>query len=274
MTTTTFHAKQHVCVNGSTAVAEFVEILDNGYAKVEWLDKGGVNWRTEYPSNQLTPLGSRRDRRKSRRLQQEGEVPTNKKRMKLNKNDDKDDSGKEEEDDRTKGKREPDDETVTTELTADESVTSEETTASSGTKASNNEASASEPKKMIKSTANERQDISVGNDAKPAATSTKTDSKAPDLWQVIGLEKNQGVKEVAKLLPKGSKKCAEQVIHFFLFCYERQMVWERRNRDERNGDGYYTDSWAMQMFFFCNVSTLTVMCIVSLAVSNDCNICT
>ena len=158
-------------------------------------------------------------------------------------------------DDCTKEKRELDDDTVATELTADETVTSAENSASSVTKVRTDEAPASVPNKMIESTANEQEEISVENDTKPAATATKTYSKSPDLWQVIGLEKDQGLKQVAKLLPKGSKKCAEQVIHFFLFCYERQMVWERRNRDERIGDGYYTESWAMQSYFFCNVST-------------------
>jgi len=238
-----FQAKQHVCVKGSTAVAEFVEILDNGYAKVKWLDKGGggVNWRNEFPLNELTALGSRRQRRTPRYLQEEEvEVPIKKKKKKLSKIVDND-SGKKK-DGPDKKKRELNDDTVTTELTAGETSSSE----SSVTKARTDELSGKAPNKTGETTENEQEAISDESDDKPAT--------APDLWQVIGLEKDRGLKQVAKLLPAGNEKCAEQVIHFFLFCYERQMVWERRNRDERiTSDGYYyTESWAMQMFFFCN----------------------
>jgi hypothetical protein len=240
-----FQAKQHVCVKGSTAVAEFVEILDNGYAKVKWLDKGGgVNWRNEFPWNELTALGSRRQRRTPRYLQEEEvEVPIKKKKKTLSKIVDND-SGKKK-DGPDKKRRELNDDTVTTELTAGETSSSE----SSVTKARTDELSANAPNKTGETTENEQEAISDESDDKPAT--------APDLWQVIGLEKDRGLKQVAKLLPAGNEKCAEQVIHFFLFCYERQMVWERRNRDERiTSDGYYyTESWAMQMFFFCNVST-------------------
>lgn len=250
--TTVFQAKQHVNVKDSTAVAEFVELLENGHAKIKWLEKGDGQWPTQYPVDQLTALPKRRERRPPRHLREE-EVPTNKKRMKLDQKKDNDDSNQKKEN-RTKGKMGHDDDiTVATELTADETVTSMENINSRVAKARNDETSDSELNKVSESVANnEHEEMSIESDAKPAA---KTYSKAPDLWQVIGLEKDEGLKQVAKLLPKGSKKCAKEVIHFFLFCYERQMVWERRNRDERVGEGYYTESWAMQTYFFCNVST-------------------
>jgi hypothetical protein len=98
----------------------------------------------------------------------------------------------------------------------------------------------------------QEEEMSVESDADESVKGKYT--KVPDLWQVVGLEKDKGIEQVAKLLPEESKRFAKQVIHFFLFCYERQMVWERRNRDERiTADGYhYTESWAMQEYFFCN----------------------
>jgi hypothetical protein len=107
----------------------------------------------------------------------------------------------------------------------------------------------------------QEEEMSVESDADESVKGKYT--KVPDLWQVVGLEKDKGIEQVAKLLPEESKRFAKQVIHFFLFCYERQMVWERRNRDERiTADGYhYTESWAMQEYFFCNVSTECIVCI-------------
>ena len=75
----------------------------------------------------------------------------------------------------------------------------------------------------------------------------------PNLWQVTGVSDTaEGLDIIKKALPKSLKKCTKDVAHFFLFVYERQMVWERRN----NGDYKpYTESVAMQRYFFCNVST-------------------
>lgn len=208
----TFKANEHVCVRDSTAVAEFIQNLGNGYGEVKWLDNNCAKWETKYPLTELKALGTRRSRRSNPRHLEEYEVPVNKK-IKVSSN------VKEEGIKKKKGterKSAQDDDTV---MTADETVTS----VSSATL-----------------------------DEKP--TTAKKASKAPDLWEVTDVAKDQGLKEVAKLLPKDLKKCAEQVIHFFLFCYERQMVWERRNREEYVVDEQYTESWAMQGYFFCNVS--------------------
>lgn len=92
----------------------------------------------------------------------------------------------------------------------------------------------------------------------PAAKKKKTKNAVPNLWDVTGVDQDQGLSQIAKLLPKGLRKCKKQVAHFFLFCYERQMVWERRNRGD---EAPYTESVAMQQYFFCNVS-LCELCII------------
>lgn len=87
----------------------------------------------------------------------------------------------------------------------------------------------------------------------PVVTIPKPATKhaVPDLWEVTGVDKDKGLKEIANILPKRLKKSKEQVAHFFLFCYERQLVWERRNRGEEQP---FTNSVAMHEYFFCNVS--------------------
>lgn len=72
----------------------------------------------------------------------------------------------------------------------------------------------------------------------------------PDLWQNTGVPERHKLTKIANVLPKELKSYKEQVAHFFLFCYERQMIWERRN----NGEESFTQSMALTNYYFCNVS--------------------
>jgi hypothetical protein len=202
---------------------------------VEWLDKG-VKWKNEFPLTELTPVDGRRRKAKLEQRNLEKDVPTMSKKLKLIKSNITADSiEKDTKDARAKAKRD---------VPVDESATIE---SSEHVSSDRNEFKVN--RKEVASTNDAHSD-----DSKPTAMA-KTYDKAPDLWEVTGVAKDQGLTQVTKLLPKGDKKCAKQVIHFFLFCLERQLVWERRNREECNSEGYYTESWAMQSFFFCNVST-------------------
>lgn len=204
--TTTFNVKDIVCVKSSTSPAKVIRILDNGYVKVEWLDKG-AKWATEFPLTELTLAGGRRRRSKPHQLEAD-EAPKKKSK--------------------TKEKSIETKKIVT--VKSEVVVKAPPEAASSEMKREETDNKLTTTKKLIKY------------------------DKAPDLWQVTGIKEGQGIKEVAKLLPKDLKKCSQEVIHFFLFCYERQMVWERRNNGDCDEDGQYTDSWAMQNYFFCNVS--------------------
>lgn len=136
------------------------------------------------------------------------------------------------------------------------------------------EQEASPPKKKIKQEVKKRSSHIAATEAKkPAAEKddtaqeveepphvppTKPSSKKkkhpiPNLWEVTGVEENDEyiLKKIAKLLPGGLKKCSKEVAHFFLFCYERQQAWERRNRGESKP---YSQSLALKEYFFCNVS--------------------
>jgi hypothetical protein len=89
-----------------------------------------------------------------------------------------------------------------------------------------------------------------------ATENTQRMEFAPDLWKVVSCPKYLCYKGVAQLLPKPLETCCKDVAHFFLFCYERQMIWERRNR----GDDFpLTQSWAMSQYFFCNVRSKNIL---------------
>jgi hypothetical protein len=86
--------------------------------------------------------------------------------------------------------------------------------------------------------------------AKYATGNTQQMEYAPDLWNVVSCPKHLCDEGVAKLLPKSLQTCCTDVAHFFLFCHERQLIWERRNRGD---DSPLTQNWAMSRYFFCNV---------------------
>jgi hypothetical protein len=80
--------------------------------------------------------------------------------------------------------------------------------------------------------------------------SAKTSSPSP-LFEIHDLAENAVAEAVAQLLPTKWKENCFQVGHFFLFCHERQMVWEKRNC----GDSLpWTQSEALAKYSFCNVS--------------------
>jgi hypothetical protein len=72
-----------------------------------------------------------------------------------------------------------------------------------------------------------------------------------NLWQVTGVSKTQNLTGIARALPKTLRGCVTQVAYFFLFMYERQMIWERRNKEEVCP---YTESDVLQKYSFTNVS--------------------
>jgi hypothetical protein len=73
---------------------------------------------------------------------------------------------------------------------------------------------------------------------------------APSLFELHDLSEHAVAKAVAQHLPPRHRNHGLQVSHFFLFLHERQMVWERRNRE----DPPWTESVALRDYYFCNVS--------------------
>jgi hypothetical protein len=79
-----------------------------------------------------------------------------------------------------------------------------------------------------------------------------------NIWQVTGVSETKTLTRIASVLPKVLRCCVMQVAHFFLFCYERQIIWERRNKEEVFP---YTESEVLQKYSFTNVR-IVLCCIV------------
>jgi hypothetical protein len=93
---------------------------------------------------------------------------------------------------------------------------------------------------------------SMDEHEKPRGIQKKTKmTSSPSLFQIYELEEKVVTKTVAQHLPQSQKKNALQVGHFFLFCHERQMVWEKRNCGAALP---WTRSKALAGYYFCNVS--------------------
>jgi hypothetical protein len=100
------------------------------------------------------------------------------------------------------------------------------------------------------------------HDSEAAATGTHKRSKKSNgvlnLWQVVlGIERSSTeakaiIQRAAKDLPKAVRRYAENIMHFFLFVYERQAIWERRQQG--CPEDAWTKSRAMVDYHFCNVS--------------------
>jgi hypothetical protein len=84
----------------------------------------------------------------------------------------------------------------------------------------------------------------------------KQRSDGLDLWGITGVSKTHDLTVIASLLPKKLQWCAEEVAHFFLYMYERQMAWDRRNKEESP----YTKSVIIQNYFFTNVRIFLCVC--------------
>lgn len=72
-----------------------------------------------------------------------------------------------------------------------------------------------------------------------------------NLLVINGLSKESVKRNVAKVLPKDLAPFAFNVGLFFVFVYERQRIWERRNNGDRQP---FTNNYIMEKYFFCNVS--------------------
>ena len=71
-----------------------------------------------------------------------------------------------------------------------------------------------------------------------------------NLLKIHGLLKDDIRQRVRKVLPKSMAPFAFNVGHFFLYIYERQCIWERRNKACEP----FTDDYVLGNYFFCNVS--------------------
>jgi hypothetical protein len=83
----------------------------------------------------------------------------------------------------------------------------------------------------------------------PKEKKQRSSIHVPNLWQITGVPERHKLTKIARVLPKELKSYKEQVAHFSLFCYERQMIWERRNAGEES----FTQSMALTNYYFCNV---------------------
>lgn len=228
---TAFNIGDEVCVGLGTSPANIISLLPNNHAKIKWQDKAYAKWENVYPLsklNKVTETRRRRSKPPASYLEEEHEQEAPPKKMKSN--DGIMDST-------SKKRDEPSKEPSKTTVSPETVVSADKSVALASIDDSN---------------------VVVETDsaflAKP-----KTTHAVPDLWEVAGVEKDKGLNDIAKLLPKGLKPCKQDVAHFFLFVYERQMVWERRNQGEWQP---YTKSLAMQEYFFCNVSVDGAMSIV------------
>lgn len=214
-----FEVGEDVFVGKNSTPAKIVKLLSDGYVKIEWPKSEGTEWESEYHVDKLQKLGARRRKQSALGERPDGEqqeAPTKKIKKE------------------TKQENSSIKESLLPSLST--SVNESDGTCSSSYASSAKSSVKPEPKQTKVSTVKRK---------------TKPKPAVPDLWQVSGVDKDQGLKEIKGLLPKGLKRCAQEVVHFFLFCYERQMVWERRNLGEPEP---YSESKTMQEYLFCNVS--------------------
>ena len=105
-----------------------------------------------------------------------------------------------------------------------------------------------------------RQRPSIDNDDDGWSSSTtnkrfkRNDKMFPSLWSVVlGVEKSQEIDRVVDTVQKAlpaRKKTAKEIAHFFLYCYERQKIWERIRRGSKEP---FTQSAVLRNYSFCNV---------------------
>lgn len=71
-----------------------------------------------------------------------------------------------------------------------------------------------------------------------------------NLLKIHGLLRDDIRKRVRKVLPTSMAPFSFNVGHFFLYIYERQCIWERRNKACEP----FTEDFVLANYFFCNVS--------------------
>lgn len=74
--------------------------------------------------------------------------------------------------------------------------------------------------------------------------------KLMDLWQVVNIPHNKGMEAIRSIFPSPLKVYALNIARFFIFMYERQLIWRRR---KSGASEPYSQSYAMCKYFFCNV---------------------
>lgn len=74
----------------------------------------------------------------------------------------------------------------------------------------------------------------------------------PDLYKLHNVNRARAISRIQQILPPpfhNSPTVARNVGYFFLFCHERQLIWQRRNSDIEP----WTTDPIMDRMFFCNV---------------------
>ena len=89
--------------------------------------------------------------------------------------------------------------------------------------------------------------------APPAAAAgpNRAVRKGATLWDILDVNRSRAVSEIVRILPRHiNEDRAGHVGHFFLFCHERQCIWERRNADEYRP---WTEDERLHGGVYCNV---------------------
>ena len=76
----------------------------------------------------------------------------------------------------------------------------------------------------------------------------KKSSNGPNLFEIHSITPIQ-IEGVRQILPRRHQYCAELVAEFFLLCYERELIWQRK----RSGLKDLTRDTKMAHSFYCNV---------------------